>query len=117
MAKQLICSEDAVKATCQHTNPCSDCPWSPKSIPGWLGGTDAETWIKAAHGDQRIDCHVLDGAQCAGAAIYRGNVCKTPRDKSVLKLPADRTAVFAMPQQFLDHHDLTKAIERFKQSK
>lgn len=42
--------------------------------------------------------------QCAGLAIYRANVCKKPRDRSILTLPADREAVFAAPSEFRHHH-------------
>ena len=49
------------------------------------------------------------GAQCAGAAIYRANVCKSPRDGSLLKLPADRETVFADKSEFWEHHDMKRA--------
>ncbi len=38
MGKKFISSEDAVQAKCQHTTPCSDCPWRRDSLNGWLGG-------------------------------------------------------------------------------
>jgi len=40
--------------------PCNDCPWRRKSCAGWLGPFGIK--------------------QCAGAAVYRANVCKSPRD-------------------------------------
>lgn len=49
-------------------------------------------------------CHVLKGAQCAGLAIYRANVCKSPRDPNAIKLPADREKVFATPMEFRMQH-------------
>jgi len=58
----------------------------------------------AAHGEERIECHTLLGAQCAGAAIYRANVAKRPRDKGVLLLERDRRTVFATPTEFMEHH-------------
>lgn len=33
-------------------------------------------------------------------------MCKSPRDKDILKLPADREAVFSRPQEFVEHHGL-----------
>jgi hypothetical protein len=51
-----------------------------------------------------MDCHVLEGAQCAGAAIYRSNVCKRVINKSLLILPADKNSVFASRAEFLSHH-------------
>lgn len=103
MRTQFLTDDDAVDAKCQHTTPCSDCPWARKALNGWLGGNTADEWVAIAHGDIEVPCHTLRGAECAGLAIYRANVCKSPRIP-VLKLPADRTTVFAMPQQFLDHH-------------
>ena len=65
-----------------------------------------------AHGEVAIACHVtIDSSdewnegmlQCAGAAIYRSNVCKLPRDPQVVTLPADTGLVFGFGE-FLVHH-------------
>ena len=106
---QLITTEEARPAVKQHKAPCSDCPWARRSMPCWLGDTSREEWLGDAHGETRIECHTLLGAQCAGAAIYRANVCKSPRDKTLLKLPADREKVFATKQEFWEHHDMKRA--------
>jgi hypothetical protein len=50
-----------------------------------------------------IPCHVHTGAQCAGSAIYRANVCKQG-DDDCLELEADRKLVFATPNEFSEHH-------------
>ena len=103
--RKLISSDEAVGAKVQHRDPCSDCPLRRDSLNGWLGDTGSpEDWRAALHSDSRMDCHVLRGAQCAGAAIYRRNVCKSPRDKSILVLPSDRKTVFAGPHEFVKHH-------------
>lgn len=74
-----------------------------------------------AHGEVAIACHTtIDGEetnndgeadwdqpgllQCAGAAIYRSNVCKSPRDPHVATLPRDTDLVFGMGE-FIPHHD------------
>lgn len=101
--RQLISSAEAVDAKCQHERPCSDCPWSRNALPGWLGSLTAEEWIQVAHSDAHVDCHALRGAQCAGIAIYRRNVCKRVEAPN-MTLPPDREAVFAWPPEFLDHH-------------
>lgn len=101
--RQLISSDEAVEATCQHVRPCSDCPWSRKSLNGWLGGATPDDWVRAAHSDTKIDCHTMKGAQCAGLAIYRRNVCKSV-DAPLLKLEADKEAVFSTPMEFREHH-------------
>jgi hypothetical protein len=102
--KGLTC-DDAVQADKQHTTPCSDCPWAREALNGWLGGSTPEEWLACAHSDQVIPCHVIDNMQCAGAAIYRANVVKSPRDPDCLRLPKDRVKVFASPAEFKDHHD------------
>ncbi len=102
--RQLISSDQAVPAKRQHTAPCDDCPWSRMALAGWLGPGTVDEWLATAHGDARIDCHTLVGAQCAGGAIYRANVCKLPRDPSQLRLPANRDRVFSSPAEFVQHH-------------
>jgi hypothetical protein len=106
--RQLLTTEDAQPATHQHKRPCSDCPWARASLSGWLGGPTVQDWLGEAHGDGRIPCHVHDGAQCAGSAIYRKNICKRVHDPEVLKLPADRVTVFATPMEFAAHHGVKK---------
>lgn len=93
---------------------CNECPWRRESAPGWLGPMDADEWVALVHSEEAIACHITieeEGdwttpgiRQCAGAATYRGNVCKRPRDPEVALLPADRDKVFATPGQFLEHH-------------
>lgn len=101
----------------QHTKPCKDCPFRRKSLPGWLGDNDLEDFTIAAVSDVPMPCHLTPGAgaapgfemhpnasQCAGRGIFLSNMCKSPRDKDILKLPADREAVFSRPQEFVEHH-------------
>ncbi len=102
--KQLISSDEAEQADGQHVDPCSDCPFSREALPGWLGTMTVDEWIKAAHGEAHVECHTLIGAQCAGCAIYRRNVCKRMRNPESLDLPADREKVFATPAEFREHH-------------
>jgi len=87
---------------CQHTKPCEDCPWRKNSLPGWLGDYDADTWLQIAHGDGIIPCHVYT-QQCAGAAIYRSNVCKSVRNPKALELPGN-SEVFTF-NEFKQHHE------------
>ncbi len=100
----LVTSDQAVPTAHQHTKPCSDCPWRRDAVPGWLGGSTTGDWLAAVHGEGRVDCHVLAGPQCAGAAIYRRNVAKRPRDPQVLVLDVDRDRVFSSPVEFQSHH-------------
>ncbi|MEE9923999.1 MAG: hypothetical protein PBV01_11625 [Brucella anthropi] len=104
--RQLISSDEAVKGTVQHKRPCSDCPWSRQSLNGWLGGVSAEEWLKRAHSNTFVNCHVIDNMQCAGLAIYRRNVCKRV-ETPLLTLDADKAACFATPKEFTEHHTKT----------
>lgn len=112
MKGQLISADQARPATRQHRKPCRDCPWQRTALNGWLGGLTADDWLQAAHGEARIDCHTRTGAQCAGAAIYRANMAKRPRDLDTLQLPADRGRVFSHPEQFRQHHAKLPGRER-----
>jgi hypothetical protein len=118
MKKRLVVSDDeAIVTTKQHKKPCSDCPWARVAVAGWLGGNTAEEWVSIAHGDGAVLCHTLVApenssfiVQCAGAATYRANVCKSLRDDfwpfktPPLEVKADRDKVFARPAEFLSHH-------------
>jgi hypothetical protein len=104
MSRKLISSEESVTTKCQHTKPCSDCPWSRDALNGWLGGASAEEWIKVAHGDQVVPCHVISNQQCAGLAIYRRNVAKLPMPPNLI-LEKDKENVFANPTEFKAHHE------------
>jgi hypothetical protein len=102
--RKLISTAEAVPAKAQHKKACSDCPWARTALPGWLGGATAEQWVACAHSDEKIECHTLTGAECAGAAIYRANVAKSLRDPQAFRLPADPVKVFASPAEFKAHH-------------
>lgn len=102
--KGITSIEEAKPTTRQHKKPCHDCPWRRVARKGWLGGPSVDDWLHDAHGEARIDCHTKLGPQCAGAAIYRANVLKDPRDKTLLRLPEDKETVFAKPQEFDKHH-------------
>lgn len=108
MTRKMMTYEDAIDATFQHTEPCSDCPWDRSALPGWLGSLTADEWLQAAHGETLLGCHTMAGAQCAGGAIYRANLCKIPRDPSLLRLPSDRETVFDSPREFREHHEVER---------
>lgn len=98
--------------------PCDECPWRVNSWSGWLGPLTSEEWIMAAMSDEPIACHKTiqvndewEGAkQCRGAAIFRANVCKRPRDPEVIVGPVDRETVFAVSVQFIEHHAKNKEL-------
>lgn len=107
--KQLLTSDDAVQVKNQHTKACSDCPWARTAVPGWLGERSAEQWLEAARSEARIDCHTrketrFTNWQCAGAAIFRANIAKLPRDARLLRLGSDRVRIFSNHEEFLAYH-------------
>lgn len=99
----MTTGDEAVESDHQHTKPCHDCPWSRKAIPTWLGGSSVDAWLSAAHGETVIMCHCIKNQQCAGAAIFRSNVCKLPRPPNLI-LEEDTKRVFATDMEFIDHH-------------
>lgn len=103
--------------------PCDECPWRRASTPGFVGPHSAHEWREAIHSDAPIACHKTITAegetttythQCAGAAIYRSNVHKLPRDPDVVTLPPDRERVFSRDSEFLEHHDLRPRMRRLR---
>ncbi len=92
--------------------PCRECPWARKSARGWVGNIAPEEWVVIATREVTIPCHLAGpkgllgggGKQCAGAAIYRSNTGKRPRDPEIYHLPPDREVVFATPMEFVAHH-------------
>jgi hypothetical protein len=102
--------------------PCNDCPWRRNAKPGWLGPYDADRWLEIAHGEAPIACHktippgggwAQNTQQCRGAAIFRANVCKNPRNPSIETGPRTRSRVFSTNAEFKDYHEgSTMAQER-----
>lgn len=106
--RQCITSDEATPRATQHKKPCSDCPWSRRALKGWLGGDTPEQWLQVAFGEVKEPCHVHPNQQCAGLAIFRKNICKAPRDGTILVLPKNTTLVFSTPAEFLAHHTQKK---------
>ena len=107
MKRQLVSSEQAETMLTQHKKPCDDCPFARTALKGWLGSMSIQDWIRAAHGESFVDCHVTTNMQCAGVAIYRANVCKLPWSPN-LKLPPDDKLVFSSPMEFTEHHQIKR---------
>lgn len=110
----MTTSDEAIPTEAQPTKPCHDCPFARGAINGWLGGNTKEEWSAMVMGEAAIPCHALEGPQCAGAAIMRGNMCKRPRDRSLLVLPPDRARVFADTREFEEHHGKLEGIVQAK---
>lgn len=94
-------------------SPCNECPWRRAAASGWLGPYTVEEWIETAHSELPIACHKtlpIGGGwgestrQCKGAAIFRENVFKSPRNQTIAAGPADTERVFGTNAEFIDHH-------------
>ena len=110
--------------------PCGECPFRRCAPAGWLGNATPEEFINTALADDAMPCHptvdytrddwresmVEEGTKvqhCVGARIFFANQCKLPRNPvyllaqqngEVIKMAADRAAVFSNRAEFLAHH-------------
>lgn len=93
--------------------PCNECPWRRTAVAGWLGPFDVDYWLRAIHGEGPIACHKTiresdswEGAsQCRGAAIFRANVHKQPRNPAIATGPRGEGNVFDDDVEFRTHHE------------
>lgn len=113
-----------MKVTLKHKTPCLECPWRRESLPGWLGGYEAEWFAERVRAAHPINCHMAldDGKShtlsegviletyplCAGALITQRNMCAVPRDpvmrEAVASVERDTETVFFHPSEFINHH-------------
>lgn len=96
--------------------PCAECPLRRVSEPGELGGYEPFQYTDILHGPASIACHMSKGfatgdleaqRHCCGVAHYRANngvVAWGGAGDAVARAGENRDAVFANPQEFLDHH-------------
>lgn len=95
--------------------PCNECPWLRTARPGHLGPNTAKEWAEMAHGESPVACHETithadqdwrELRQCAGMAIFRANIFKTPRHPKVARAKEpDTDRVFAWDDEFIAHHE------------
>lgn len=104
LTRRFVSDDQAEPAKRQHRKPCADCPFARTALKGWLGNPSLEDWVQMVHGEHYINCHCTTNRSCAGAAIFRANVLKICRDPKHLRLPPNKTLVFASTQEFVKHH-------------
>lgn len=96
--------------------PCKECPFSRSCEPGALGGSSWQTYVGQIVGPFLLNCHAakdydklkdsLEGVQCAGAAIFRANVCVSYfLPDALLKSEPDSDLVFEYFSEFVAHHE------------
>lgn len=107
-----------------RTKICRECPFQRKSLPGWLGSNDPETFAAIAMSDSSIACHTsmdqtlprskwlekeAEAPRCRGALTMMKNKCQVPRDPKMAELvrlvPADRVSVFSNQIEFINYHN------------
>lgn len=101
--------------------PCKQCPFRRKSMPGWLGANSPEEMVNGIMSEVPLPCHsTIDyrkrdwaekwfarkiGKLCMGARIFSANCAKKPRPTSLLPVVEQNTElVFTTPQEFVAHH-------------
>lgn len=98
--------------------PCKECAFARSSIPGELGGSEAEVYIGQCYGPFYIPCHMTYElgdpnireklactGGCAGSAVFRANLGWDDRlPAGINRLPPDHQAVFSTPAEFIAHH-------------
>lgn len=98
---------------------CYECPFVRKCLSGWLGAADVDQFILTALSEHEMPCHARvdyedesweetldDVPQCTGRAIFLSNTCKYPRNKGIVRLPADHKTVFSNAVEFVAHHKI-----------
>lgn len=108
--RRCITHDEAPASNVQHMAPCGDCPFVKGSLKGWIGGMSTEEWSETLRGDGKIHCHAIRGPQCVGAAIMRANMCKRPKDPSVLQMPAKTGDAFVSLEEFKKHHTMSHVV-------
>jgi hypothetical protein len=118
-------------------NPCKECPFKVKSLPGYLGEHTCGEFIERWYYEHPMECHTTvhytvpeeelvkqltkKGTQvrwCSGALIMMKNECKRPRDKKMAKLVDQMETsdlVLANRSAFIAHHN-TKVHHDFVRS-
>lgn len=102
--------------------PCPQCPFRKKALPGWLGSAPPEEFTEGVNLEIAMPCHMtvdyrnpnwrdtLHGdkaARCAGASAFAANCAKMPRNsifREHVEAVGKRDDVFETPQDFIDHH-------------
>lgn len=93
--------------------PCVECPFLRSAVPGHIGPYMAHEWPEMCHAEGPIACHMTieregqpwpELKQCAGAAIFRANIFKSPRHPNIAKGERDTVRVFAWDDEFIAHH-------------
>lgn len=70
--------------------PCKECPFTKKSLPGYLGGFTIEATLESVFSESSFKCHltreVKDKKECAGRMLFVSKLGKVFRDEQLEKI-------------------------------
>lgn len=102
------------KRVLKLTEPCNDCPFRKRSLPGYLGGHPLEPYRQPPSAGMPTTCHCTDkGASDSRSAFCAGSLAVINNDPNVEVLPeyADaaeavgkRAECFDTVDDFAQHH-------------
>lgn len=101
------------------SQPCNNCPFRRKSMPGWLGAGSPESFIDCMQRDEPLPCHqTVDYddehwlakwmlqrdskmKMCAGALVFMRNKLQ---NNPFAKVEKDHENIFSNSVEFVRHH-------------
>lgn len=106
-------------------NPCTECPFTKKSLRGWLADYESPENLHRlimseipfpCHMTQENDLSILEAMRdneirCKGALLYMKKACKMPRNKEVFEMIKsftinDTEDILSVPE-FIKHHSIS----------
>lgn len=107
-------NDDWDKRQLRHREPCKECPFRKRSLPGYLGGHPLEPYRQPPSAGMPTTCHCGDkGADDPRSSFCSGALAVIANDPKVEPLPEYREAVeavgkradcFDTVEDFADHH-------------
>lgn len=110
--------------------PCGECPFTKKSLPGFLPGYGSALNLhQMVMSEIHFPCHMQlpkgktqlsikeakKYPRCQGSIIYMRKACKFPSDKKLKAAfdqvsPEDKELVLSVPE-FFEHHKLAEHVQ------
>lgn len=110
----MLMESDWDKRTLRRTEPCKECPFRKRSMPGYLGGHPLEPYRQPPSAGMPTSCHCTDkGASDSRTSFCAGSLAVIANDPAVEPLPEYAEAVaqvgkrddcFASVEDFAEHH-------------
>lgn len=82
------------KRNCRLTEPCKECPYRKRSMPGYLGGHPLEPYRQPPSAGMPTSCHMTDkGADDPRTSFCAGSLAVIANDPNVVPLEEYAEAV------------------------